>query len=189
MLRSFVAVLALAVASIAARAADEENPYKNTKVGDYAVYTLTTKSAGITADGTATQTITAKSDKEATVKITIVVKVGDKEVKVPDQEVKIDLTKPYDPTQTANLPAGTEAKAEKDKEGKEKIKVAGKEYDATWTTYKTNVKAMGLEIKGETKVWTAKDVPLGVLKTVMTSDFGGQKSEVTIELKESGNKK
>ena len=67
MLRSFVAVLVLAVAPVAVRAADEENPYKNSKVGDFATYTMTTAVAGITIDGTITQTVTKKDDKEATI--------------------------------------------------------------------------------------------------------------------------
>src|SRR5215208_891633 len=118
MLRSFVAVLVLAVAPIAVRAADEENPYKNAKVGDYATYTITTKAAGQTIDGTLTQTVTAKTDKEVTVKGAMVFKLGGKEQKFPEQEEKIDLTKPYDPTKGggANLPGGGEIKAEKDKD-------------------------------------------------------------------------
>lgn len=183
--RSFVAVLVLGVASVAARGADAENPFKNAKAGDYAIYTLTTKGG----EGTVTQTVTAKSDKEATVKVAIVVNANGKEFKLPEQEMKVDLTKPYDPTQGTNVPAGAEVKAEKDKEGKEKIKVAGKEYDADWTTYKTKVKAMGLELAGETKVWIAKDVPMGVVKTVTTTEIFGQKTEIVMELKETGNKK
>lgn len=189
MRRSFVAVLVLTVASVAARGADEEHPYKNAKVGDYAVYTLTTKFGAKGGDGTVTQTVTAMTDKEATVKMVITVKVGDKEDKLPEQEIKIDLTKPYDPTQGAKLIPGAEVKSEKDKDGKEKIKVMGKEYDTTWTSYKVKVKAMTIEAAGDAKVWVAKGVPLGVLKTVTTADLFGQKVEMTTELKETGHKK
>jgi len=185
MYRSFVAVLVLAVASVTARGADEENPYKNAKVGDYAIYTLTTKGG----EGTVTQTVTAKTDKEATVKVAIVITANGKEMKLPEQEMKVDLTKPYDPTQGANVPAGAEVKVEKDKEGKEKIKVAGKEYETTWTSYKMKVKAMGIELAGDTKVWIAKGVPMGMVKTVTTTEIFGQKTEIVTELKETGNKK
>jgi hypothetical protein len=191
MLRSFVAVLVLAVAPVAARAADEENPYKNAKVGDYATYTITTKAAGQTIDGTLTQTVTAKTDKEATVKGVMVFNLGGKEMKFPEQEEKIDLTKPYDPTKGggANLPGGAgEIKAEKDKDGKEKIKVNDKEYDTTWTSYKVKIKAGGQEIAGDMKAWMTKDMP-GMVKMTMTADFMGQKIEMTTELKETGNKK
>lgn len=190
MLRSFVAIVALAVAPVAARAADEENPYKNAKVGDYATYTMTTTVAGIAIDGTITQTVTKKSDKEATVKVTGEVKFGGNAMKIPEQEQTIDLTKPFDPTKGgANLPGGAEAKVEKGKEGKEKIKVNGKEYDSAWTEYKVKAKVMNQEIDANVKAWTAKEVPTGMVKMTMTADIGGQKMEMTMELKETGNKK
>jgi hypothetical protein len=189
MLRSFVAVLVLALAPVAARAADEENPYKNTKVGDFATYTMTTTVAGIAIDGTVTQTVTKKDDKEATVKVTGEIKFGGNTMKIPEQEQKIDLTKPYDPTKGANLPGGAEAKVEKGKEGKEKIKVNGKEYDSVWTEYTVKAKVMNQDIDAKVKAWTAKDVPTGMVKMTMTADIGGQKMEMTMELKETGNNK
>ena len=64
---SFVLVLA---AAPFVTAADEENPYKKVKVGDYATYKMTTKVGGMTVEGTLTQTVSAKSDKEATLKVT-----------------------------------------------------------------------------------------------------------------------
>jgi hypothetical protein len=99
-------VLVLAAAPFVA-AAVEENPYKKVKVGDYATYKLTTKMGGMTVEGTLTQTVSAKSDKEATLKVTGNVNG----VEIPAQEQKIDLTKPWDPTKGA-LPPGTEAKVE-----------------------------------------------------------------------------
>ena len=190
MLRSFVAVLVLAVAPIAARAAEEENPYKNSKVGDFATYTMTTTVMGITIDGTITQTVTKKDDKEATIKITGVVKFGGNEMKFPEQEQKIDLTKPFDPTKLgAGQQGGADVKVEKGKEGKEKIKAGGKEYATTWTTYKVKGKANGVEFDSDMKVWMAKDVPAGVAKMEMTSNVLGMKVEMTMELSETGNKK
>ena len=50
---------------------------------------------------------------------------------IPGQEQKIDLTKPFDPTKGGGVcRPGTDVKVEKGKEGKEKIKVNGKEYDS-----------------------------------------------------------
>jgi hypothetical protein len=187
--RAFVTVLALAAVATMVRAADEENPYKNAKVGDYATYTMTTKVAGFSIDGTLTQTVTAKNDKEATIKVTGSVEFGGKKMDIPPQEQKIDLTKPFDPTKGANLPAGTDAKIEKGKEGKEKIKVNGKEYDCTWTTYKVKAKAMGQDIDADVKSWMSKDVPAGMVKMTMNADIAGQKMEMTMELKETGSKK
>lgn len=189
MFRALIAALALAAVAPTVRAADEENPYKNAKVGDYATYTMTTKVAGIDIAGTITQTVSKKDDKEATVKVTGEFEFGGNKMKIPEQEQKIDLTKPYDPTKGANLPGGADAKVEKGKEGKEKIKVNGKEYDTTWTTYKVKGKAMGQEIDADVKAWTAKNVPSGMVKMTMTATIAGQKMEMTMELKETGNMK
>ena len=187
--RSLAAVLTLAAVSVSARAADDENPYKNAKVGDYTTYTMVTKVAGFNVNGTITQSVTAKSDKEATIKVTGTVTFNGKDMEIPASEQTIDLTKPYDPTKGANLPGGAEAKVEKGKEGKEKLKVGGKEYDTTWTTYKVKAKAMGQDVDADMKTWMAKDVPSGMVKMTMTADIAGQKMEMTMELKETGNKK
>ena len=147
---------------------------------------MSMKVAGQNLDGTVTQTVTAKTDKEVTVKVTGKVNGMD----IPAQEQKIDLTKPFDPTKAGGgLPAGTDVKVEKGKEGKEKIKVVGKEYEATWTTYKVKGKANGLDIDSDMKVWMVKDLPAGMAKMEMTTSVAGMKVEMTMELSESGNKK
>jgi hypothetical protein len=187
--RLLAAVVALAVVAFPVCAADDDNPYKNAKVGDYATYTMSTKVAGIAITGTVTQTVTEKSDKEATVKVTGEIEFGGNKMDIPAKEEKIDLTKPYDPTKAGNLPGGADAKIEKGKEGKEKIKVGGKEYDSVWTDYKVKAKANGMEIDATVKVWTAKDIPGGMVKMTMNADIAGQAMEMTMELKEHGNKK
>ena len=189
--RLFAAVVAVCIVPLATRAQDD-NPYKNVKVGDFATYKLETKVATFTISGTMTQTVTAKSDKEATVKATGKISLNGKDMDIPATEQKIDLTKPYDPTKIggpSGLPAGTDAKLEKDKEGKEKIKVGGKEYDTTWTTYKMKAKTGGIEIEVDLKVWMTKDVPMGMAKMEMKADFMGQAMNMTMELTETGNKK
>jgi hypothetical protein len=189
MFRAFIAALTLAAVAPTIRAADAENPYKNAKVGDYATYTMVTKVANIDINGTVTQTVTKKDDKEATVKVTGEIEFGGNKMKIPEQEQKIDLTKPFDPTKGANLPAGADAKVEKGKEGKEKIKVNGKEYDATWTEYKVKAKVMNQEVDADVKAWTAKNIPSGMVKMTMNATVAGQKMEMTMELKETGSKK
>lgn len=184
-LRLLAAALAVAVAPLAARAADEENPYKSVKVGDFATYKMKVSVGPIALDGTTTQSITAKTEKEATVKITASING----MEAPAQEQKVDLTKPYDPTKVGGgLPAGTEATVEKGKDGKEKIKVGGKEYDTTWTTYKVKAKANGMDIDAEVKVWQSKDVPMGMVKMEMTATVAKMDMKMTMELSESGNK-
>jgi hypothetical protein len=178
-----LAALLVVLAPVAARAAEEENPYKKVKVGEYATYKMSTKFGGQTIEATATQTVTAKDEKEATVKMTI--KANGMEL--PGQEVKIDLTKPYDPTKTG-IPAGADVKVEKLKDGKEKIKAGGKEYDCKWESFKVTGKAMGLEIAAEVKVWQSKDLPLQMVKMESIAELAGQKVETVMELSESGSK-
>jgi hypothetical protein len=185
--RLFATLLTVAFAMLTVRAAEkpaaDENPYKNTKVGDYVTYKMSTKIAGLNLDGTVTQTVTAKTAKEATVKV--VAKVAGMEA--PAQEQKIDLTLPYDPTKTTNLPAGADAKVEKLKTGKESIKVAGKEYECDWATYKIKGKAGGIEIDADIKVWTAKNIPMGMAKMTMSAKIMDMNMEMTMEMTETGN--
>ncbi|MBP3959560.1 hypothetical protein J8F10_30315 [Gemmata sp. G18] len=190
MLVRSLSVLALVLAPVVAHAADVENPYKGAKVGDFAVYKMTTKVGDFNIKGTVTQTVTEKSDKEVTVKGTGTVEFNGNKMDIPAQEQKIDLTKPFDPTKAANLPGGAEAKVEKGKEGKEKIKVGDKEYSTTWTTYTAKMKVMGQEIEADLKTWMAKDVAAGgMVKMTMTAKIAGQDMDILMELTETGNSK
>jgi hypothetical protein len=188
--RLLAAAFAIICAPLAARSAEDENPFKNAKVGDYAIYKMSVKFAGTNLGGTSTQSVTAKTDKEATVKTTGVFEFMGNKQEIPATEEKIDLTKPFDPTKVGGgLPPGTDVKVEKGKEGKEKVKVGGKEYDCTWTTYKVGGKANGQPFAADVKAWMSKDLPLGMVKMEMTADFSKMKMEMTMELSESGNKK
>ena len=187
--RLLAAALTLCLAPLAARAQDD-NPYKNTKVGDYATYKLNMKVAGFAVAGTTTQTVSAKSEKEATIKVTGAFEVGGMKMDIPEQSQTVDLTKPYDPTKVGGgFPAGTDVKVEKGKEGKEKIKVGGKEYDCTWTIYKVSGKAGEMAITADVKAWMSKELPLAMVKMEMTADVAKMKMEMTMELTETGNKK
>jgi hypothetical protein len=181
-IRSLPVLLILAAAPFAF-AADEENPYKKTKVGDFATYKMTTKVAGMNLEGTITQKVSAKNDKEVTLSVTGSVNG----MEIPAQEQKIDLTKPYDPTK-ASLPPGAEATVEKLKDGKEKIKVGGKEYETKWESFKVKAKVNGMEIESEVKAWMSKELHLLMVKLQMTAEAGGMKIEVEMELSESGSK-
>jgi hypothetical protein len=110
---------------------------------------------------------------------------------LPGQEAKIDLTKPFDPlAMQGQMPKDVEAKVEKTGEGKEKVKVGGKEFDATWTKAKVTAKAMGKEINSDFKVWTSKDVPAGgMVKMEMQTKVGDMTVAMNMELKDSGNAK
>jgi hypothetical protein len=183
--RSFVALLTLSAAALTTGAADDDNPYKKTKVGDYAKYALKGKLGFLPLDGTVTQTVAEKSDKEATLKI--VLTAGGSDTPFPDQ--KIDLTKPLDPTKGIALPGFGNAKLEKLKDGKEKVKVGGKEYDADWTTYKVKVANKGVDSEGDLKVWVAQDVPVRLVKLTLSIALGKNDVQAAMELTEFGSAK
>jgi hypothetical protein len=50
--RLFAAVVAICCATLSIRAADDENPYKNAKVGDFATYKMSMKVAEASATST-----------------------------------------------------------------------------------------------------------------------------------------
>jgi hypothetical protein len=196
--RRFAVILALVILPAARSApapkskAEDDVPYKSAKVGDFATYKITTKVAGTSVDGVMTQTISAKSDKEMTIKATAKMTANGMDIPTPEQESTIDLTKPYDPIKSGILGQGGAGGAapmvEKLKEGKEKLKVAGKEYEATWTTYKLQMNGGGQQVEAEMKVWTSPKFSFYTLKTEMSGDLAGMKMEMTMELTEVGTK-
>jgi hypothetical protein len=145
-----------------------DNPLKNAKIGDFAVYKVTLKADDRIIEGTVKKQVTAKSDTEVTLTLTST-EMG--KPRSPETQ-KFDLTKPYDPLTVM----GRAHKFEKTGDGKEKLKVGNKSYDCSWVSGKqindTNV-----------KVWYAKSVlVLGIVKV----DFHGI---FLMELTESGNAK
>src|SRR5262245_47418139 len=99
-----VASLAVAlVFSGGARAQEKaENPYKDATVGDYVTYKLTWSCLGkdnVWKDnvGSIKETVTAKTDKEVTLKTVTTPPHSRKGKGEEEATEKIDLTKPYDP--------------------------------------------------------------------------------------------
>jgi glucan-binding YG repeat protein len=182
--RTLALMIAMAVPSFGIADEKKEHPYKKAKVGDSATYVMKMAVAGQNLEMTMTQTVTKKDDKEATVKI----EITGGPAAIPAQEMKVDLTKDYDPTASAKMP-GVDVKTEKVKDGTEKIKVNGKEYDTTWETYKISGEAMGIKLEGDMKVWSNKDIPLGgMVKTESKMTVAGMNIEQVMELKEVGKK-
>ncbi|MCE9530239.1 MAG: hypothetical protein K8T89_03755 [Planctomycetes bacterium] len=176
-----LAALVMSLATVS-RGADEENPFKKAKVGDWASYTMKTTAMGVNIDAEMKTTVTAKDDKEVTIKTSLLLNKMD----IPGQESKIDLTKPYDPTSTANLPKDANAKVEKTGEGDEEIEVGGKKYACKWMEMKITAKIMNTDFESKVKVWMNKDVPLsGMVKMDMKSQI----SNMTMELKDKGSGK
>ena len=192
-MRFVFAVILLVCVDPASLRADDDNPYKAAKVGDWVEYKYSARN------------FAAPRGTEATIKMTVIAK-DDKELTyeiggwVPGvvQKVKIDLTKPHDPIGLAALSnyhnfgeiKGLDFKAEKLAEGKEKLKVGGKEYDTRWTQMKHTIKFTELPQLGErtyvilAKTWVSKDVPLSGQVILETNDG----SQMRLELSGFGRK-
>ena len=148
---------------LVARSADEENPYKNAKVGDYATYKMTMKVAGLDIAGTSTQ----KRHRQ--------VREGshrqdDRRDRVhgeqdgdprPGAEDRPDQAVRPDEGRRRRCRPGTDAKVEKGKEGKEKIKVGGKEYDAPGRFTRSRARPASQDITADVKAWMSKELPAG----------------------------
>jgi hypothetical protein len=154
----------------------QENPFKKAKVGDWAEYKGTTSVMGKTIDFTVKMTVTDINEKEASIS-TAATFQG---MQTPAQTAKIDLTKPYDPTNLANIPKDAKAKVQKLSDGKEKITVSGKSYDTDWTKLKVLAEKQGIRLDSEVKVWISKDVPLsGMVRMELTSELANMTMELT----------
>jgi hypothetical protein len=164
------------------RVAEEgENPFRKATVGEFVAYKMSTKIGDMAIDGTMKQSITAKTDKEVTVKTTGML-LGNA---LPAQEEKIDLTKAYDPVKAA-ITGKNKGKFEKTSEGKEKVKLGEKTYECTWVKGKVVAEAAGLKIESDVQMWFSPTIPLGGLaKMEMKSNL----ADITMEFTESGKDK
>ncbi|MEI6233464.1 MAG: hypothetical protein WCT04_10455, partial [Planctomycetota bacterium] len=169
------------LAGFSAWAEEVDNPFKSVKVGDWVEYTSHTDANGMKMDSKMKQTVTAKTDKEVTVKF-------DTEMagQTKSNEQKIDLTKKYDMNDLpAGMPATMKPKVEKLKEGDEKVTVNGKEYAAHWIENKITLHMGEIKMDMQAKTWIAKDAPMSGLIKMDTSMSMGMKS--TLELTGSGS--
>jgi len=151
-----------------------DNAFRNAKVGDYVAYKQTTLFLGNTIEISIKETVTAKNDKELTLRTTATVKG----TPLPSHDTKIDLTKPYD-SATAAAQADPARKWEKTGEGIEKIRIGDKIYDCDWVAGK-QVEKNGKH-KSNVKIWFSKSVPLtGRVKVESESTLGEvSKTEIT----------
>src|ERR1022692_1186428 len=166
-MRRILAVALLVSSFTGVQPLDEPNPFKNAKVGQWVEYKVT--SANI--DGKTKMTIVAKDDKEATYEVAGTLSSMGKKKTLPIQKLKIDLTKPYDPFSAANM-KGACVKIEKVGEGKEKIKIGGKEFNTKWIKLKATVTVNNMNAVSEYKAWFSDDVPLsGMVKVETTTSM------------------
>jgi hypothetical protein len=149
------------------QAADNENPFRSAKVGDWAEYMMT----GQNTEGSTKMTIVAKDDKELTYEIVATFSFMGKKMVLPAQMMKVDLTKSYDAISAANLKANN-VKIEKVDEGKEKLTAGGKEYETNWTKLKATTTVNGMTIVMDYQMWFCQDVPLSGLVRMDTTTTG-----------------
>jgi hypothetical protein len=148
----------------AVRAADVDNHWKNSKVGDWVEYKMT----GTGISGKTKMTITAKDDKEVAYEIESSFTANGIEMKGPVQKATVDLTKDYDAIAAANQQSKN-LKIETIGEGKEKLKFGEKEYDTKWTKSKATSTFNGVAMESEYKMWFCKDVPVSGLVRMETT--------------------
>lgn len=166
-MRSILVAAFLLCVVPALQAADNENPFRNTNVGDWVEYKMT----GPNMEGKTKMTVVAKDNKELTYQVAGTFSYMGNEMVAPIQTQKIDLTKPYDPIVAANLKEKG-VKVEKQSEGKEKIKFGNKVYDTTWTKSKSTVNVNGVGVVSNTKMWFTKSVPLSGMVRMETTTSG-----------------
>jgi len=160
--------------------ADDDNPYRNAKVGDWVKYKMTGKNM----EGSTKMTVTFKDDKELAFDVAASFSFMGNEQVAPVQTMKIDLTKSYDAVSAANLKANN-VKIEKLDEGKQTLKAAGKDYETKWTKFRATTTLNEQVIVTDYTMWFCKDVPLSGLVRMDTTA-----SEITtrLELIGSGSK-
>src|SRR5262245_53180140 len=145
-------------------AAEEENPFKKARVGDWVEYKMT----GPNIEGKTKMTIVTKDDKEVVYEVTGTFSFMGMESVAPVQKQTVDLTKSYDPIVAANLKRNN-VKIEKLAEGKEKLKVGQKEFATNWTKLRSTTTVNNVTIVTDYQMWFAAEVPLGGLVRMDTT--------------------
>lgn len=172
-------VLCLPVLSLAARAADE-NPLKNAKVGQWIEYVMRTEAMGQKMEMQTKQSVVAKDDTSVTLRMETTM-MGQK---MPGQDMKIPLDKPYEPyAQNQDL---ADAKVTPLGDGQETITLGGKSYDCRWVKVKV-VASKPQAVEVTSKVWSCTKVPVtGVVRmetqSVMTMEGQAMTTSMAMEL-------
>lgn len=155
-LRLLAGVIFIACSCVAVAGDAAKNPYLTAKVGDWAKYRMSGDGAK-KVDRVLIKTVETVTEQEVGVKLEVEV-----DGKIVNSRVeKIRLDQPHSirtPTKNADVTVnGT---------GHEKVKVAGKEFETTWTS-ETIVEFTGAwEMRQEIKIWASADAPLdGLVKT------------------------
>ena len=166
-----------------AKPVPEVHPLKDAKVGDFATYNMTIKIKDQFIYGCMSQTITAKTDKD--IAIETAMSINNNPCSSSRSEHKIEFAKPFDPMAQLGAP-GVGTRFVKGKTGTEKLDLAGKEYEADWTSYRVTKKNHLREYEQDLTIWRAKSVP-GFYVKIEVNCLDG--TVATYELTETGRKK
>ncbi len=169
-----VAVLSFCLLASAARA-EEENPFKKAKVGDWTEYKISNKAAGMAMEGEQKTTVTKVTAEEVT--MDVIMKMMGQEMK---QSTTVKLNEKYDPTKMQYK----DATVKEIGKGDEKVTAGGKTFDAKWVELEVSVKMGAQEMKVKSKVWSSATVPLGGMVKMETDS--GAMGKMTMELKDFG---
>jgi hypothetical protein len=178
LLRSALALCALALLGGLAAAQDKTHPFAKAKVGDWVGYKVET--GGQSADITIKQTVTARDAEVVTLKVEMT--MGGKPLQATDQHVS--LREPFDPVRMLQS-AAVKSQVSKLGEGEETLTVAGKKYKCTWVKNKVATEFNGRTLETNSKMWVSKDAPLGGLVRAETETAG---ATTVIELTSVGTR-
>jgi len=160
-----------------------DNPFKKAKVGQWAEYSAAIGGQTMTLR----QTVTAKTDKVATLKSEV--RFGPNALGASEQ--KIPLDKPMDFAQIQRAAAGPQAQGKADvkeiERGQETIEVAGKKYPCTWIKYETKLEFSGQKVESTFVIWASPEAPLSGLVRLQVENKLMQQNLV-FELSGSGGK-
>ncbi|HYG73535.1 MAG TPA: hypothetical protein VEK08_00780 [Planctomycetota bacterium] len=176
-MRALLCLIAITLSLSLCLRAEEENPLKKAKVGDWIEWTTSSKFGGFAMEGGMKQTVKAKTDADVTLEIANKTPAGD--VK---QEIKINLNEKYDPRKQ-----DPNAEFKETGKGEETITVGGKSLKTTWTSYETTSNAGGQKMTIKGKAWVSPEVPLGGLVKSENEIVGMGKQ--SLELKDFGTGK
>ncbi len=180
-----VAAIATVLVGLSGTLPAAENPLKNAKVGEWVEYSNRTETMGMAMDMVMKQTIVAKDDASATMRIEVT--MGG--MSMPGgKEIKIALDQPYDPLTATQEGAQVTILAE----GDETITVNGTSYACHWVQAKVVV-TQPQAVEATSRIWTSKDVPVGGLVRMESEgklNAGGQDMtmKTVMELKATGGK-
>ncbi len=171
---------ALVALALLALARAQDNPLRSAKVGDYVESIITKTMPGAKMTQVVRQTVKAVSPKE----LTLTIEASADGQKVPPQEGRVAIDKPFDPSKPATPPGFRIQKLE---EAKEEVVVHGKKYQCTRYKYRIALEQPNVNLASTTTVWLSKDVPLDGVVKMVTEDPGGVTT--TVELQDSGRGK